>query len=332
MNSDSPVHNPSRESGSVPRRWIVLIGLSLSVTACNPGSLDHLQNGERRDAGRGDSPRFDSATLDMNRLAPDAVANDPPDFGGVVEVVDVAGLSNPEPLDAEGGVDVNLGAEGDAIREDDGPEDDVAQAIDGVETETGLGGREDSGGRQGRGGGSGGGGASGGTGGSVGTGGVVGSGGTVRTGGVLGRGGIVGTGGVVGSGGAISVRPDAELKPADALVDVGEPACGGVADAQICWYLAKSGESCATFCAFHGGASPQAASHVGIASQGGSAQECGRLLSLLGTSGTVFSISRSDGEGAGCGVALGIHWYVMSPAYSENARVSNAQLVCGCLR
>jgi hypothetical protein len=136
----------------------------------------------------------------------------------------------------------------------------------------------------------------------------------------------------VGSGGATAVNPDADPDPVDAFVDVREPPprCGGVSDSQICWYLGKSGESCATTCATRGGSSPQAAAHVGNGSQGGSAQECSRLLSLLGISGSVLSATAD--EGVGCAVALGLHWYVTSPAYSDNARLASVQVVCGCLR
>ena len=79
----------------------------------------------------------------------------------------------------------------------------------------------------------------------------------------------------------------------------------GIRDAGICWYFGELGASCAATCTDHGGPSPQAASHVGIESQGGSLDECIRLLGLLGMTGTVYSGSRSDGQGLGCHVIPG---------------------------
>ena len=147
-----------------------------------------------------------------------------------------------------------------------------------------------------------------------------------------GSGGGKGSGGAIGSGGATTL--DADLHPADVASDVRDPSpeCNGVADSKICWYVGRAGDSCATSCASHGGTSSQAASHVGNATQGGSAQECSRLLSVLGLSGPLISTARAEDEGVGCAVALGLHWYVTSPAYSDVAKIASVQLVCGCLR
>jgi hypothetical protein len=110
-------------------------------------------------------------------------------------------------------------------------------------------------------------------------------------------------------------------------------ACAGVLDSGICWYQGGPGASCATTCSTHGGPSPQAASHVGIASQGGSSNECTRILGLLGMTGTVTSGTRSVGEGVGCHVFPGpAYWWLSSPAYSDTASLPNVRIVCGCAR
>jgi hypothetical protein len=162
--------------------------------------------------------------------------------------------------------------------------------------------------------GSGGVGTTGGTGGGGGTGGRTASTGGTGTGGSPSTGGAS-SGGTMSTGGTSSAG------------------CAGVLDSGICWYYGALGASCATTCATHGGSSPQAPSHVGVASQGGSLSECTRLLGLLGMTGTVNSGTRSDGQGVGCHVFTGpAYWWLSSPAYSATARDSNVRIVCGCVQ
>ncbi len=308
-----------------------LAALALLWATCSASSLDYLRNGQSRDAGvsdgRGDGTSSrDSAALDVNGSAFDAIASVGLDGPGVVGA-DVADHIDSESVDGEAWIDAHAESDAKGGSDSAGVEADVALARDAKEAGTGLDGRNGSGGARGTGGVVG-------SGGARGTGGVVGSGGARGTGGVVGSGGARGTGGVAGGGGATGLPMDAGSSGTDAIPDVSDPLprCGGVADSEICWYLGRAGDSCVTSCAGHGGTSSLTASHIGNAAQGGSAQECGRLLSLLDGSGTVLSTSRSEDEGVGCVVALGLHWYITSPAYSDSARITGVERLCGCLR
>ena len=111
--------------------------------------------------------------------------------------------------------------------------------------------------------------------------------------------------------------------------------CGGVESSAVCWYLGELGASCQATCAPHGGTSPKAPSHVGIASQGGSLDECIKLLGLFSLTGRVYAGSRSDGQGVGCHVIPGApdpYFWLSSPAYSDTASLPDARIVCGCER
>ena len=57
-------------------------------------------------------------------------------------------------------------------------------------------------------------------------------------------------------------------------------------------------------CANRGGMSPQAASYVGVTSQGGSQAACQAIVNALGLIGTVQSGLRFDGQGLGCKAAV----------------------------
>ncbi len=160
-----------------------------------------------------------------------------------------------------------------------------------------------------------------GSGGIAGTGGAGGAAGTVG-GGAAGGGGRPGTGGGGTDGGLADTRP-----APDSSLD-----CAGVLDSRICWYLGRAGESCTTTCATHGGTSADAAGHVGTAAQGGSEEECGRILNLLGQEGILLSGTRSDGKGLGCFAALGARWWLSSPPYTDNVMYESVQIVCGCVR
>jgi len=130
-----------------------------------------------------------------------------------------------------------------------------------------------------------------------------------------------------GGDGAPDAPPDGGADAADV-----PRGCRGVADSGICWYLARSSESCASTCAAHGGTSPAAAGHVGTASQGGVARECYRLLDLVTSPGLEVTDSRSGDDGLGCYVSLlGLHVWLSSPSYDPSATLLGAQPLCGCM-
>ena len=140
--------------------------------------------------------------------------------------------------------------------------------------------------------------------------------------------GIAATGGQAGAGagGAASGgRPGV-----DAGAGGSTESCSGAARGGICWYLGAPGSSCQQVCASHGQPAPEAASHVGTTSQGGSLTECGALLGLLGVNGAPTSGTRSDGIGLGCHVYSAVPWWLSAPNFSVSASHASAQLVCGC--
>jgi len=160
----------------------------------------------------------------------------------------------------------------------------------------------------------------------------VASGGGVATGGA-GTGGVAtgGTGGVATGG----VRSGGRLGTGGALG--GQMACDpeGKMDASICWYQGAVGASCNEACSTHGGPSPKAASHVGSSAQGGSLDECARLIALLGMTGSTISGSSTTGDGLGCLSSPRlprIYIWFSDPDFDPAAKNKDVQLVCGCLR
>jgi hypothetical protein len=154
-----------------------------------------------------------------------------------------------------------------------------------------------------------------------------GSGGTVSaTGGAA---GAAATGGQSGSGAGGSAASGGVGADAGAGGRTGS--CAGPTRGGICWYLGGQGSSCQQVCAIHGQPAPEAATHVGTASQGGSLAECKILFGLLGVGGAPANGTRSDGVGLGCHVyensAL---WWLTSPNFSVSASHASAKLVCGC--
>jgi len=107
-------------------------------------------------------------------------------------------------------------------------------------------------------------------------------------------------------------------------------ACAGILSSAVCWYLGAAGESCDQVCSPHGQVVPDAASFVGMPAQGGSAEECGLLLNLLGVNATVQSGQRTDGSGLGCHVYMAVPWWLSAPAYTSTASEPLARRVCGC--
>lgn len=170
------------------------------------------------------------------------------------------------------------------------------------------------------------------------TGGVAGT--TSKTGGAAsgGAAGSAATGGQAGAasgGAAAGGKPGTDAGVADAgVADAGaggsSGSCAGPARGGICWYLGPLGSSCQKVCASHGQPAPEAATHVGTASQGGSLSECGILLGLLGVSGAPANGTRSDGLGLGCHVYNTAPWWLSSPNFSVSASHASAKLACGC--
>jgi len=318
---------------------VVALAIVTGLTACNPGSLDGLQNGHRSDSGAPDLPSlkrdgevFEVQTdtsivqigetpkaLDVqpkDSTIPDEPAS-PEDRAADKDRLDGARLPTLDSADTIEQDAPSLDLSGNCAEvEDDGAattfldagEDDGPGGSFGTGG-TGAGGGDGTGGDRGSGGGSGG---------------VTGTGGS---GGSTGAGGKPGAGGMTGSGGTVTM-PDAA---SDARRDAPRP-CAGVADSEICWYLGRAGDSCANACANHGGTSAQAPSHIGTPAQGGSLSECSRLLSLLGIQTQVTSGTRSDGLGFGCHLFGSEPWWLTSPAYSDTVKNPVVQFVCGCLQ
>jgi hypothetical protein len=155
------------------------------------------------------------------------------------------------------------------------------------------------------------------------TGGTAGT--TLTTGGTS---ATVATGGQAGAG-AGGAGTDGGPGP-DAGSDGSSISCAGPARGGICWYLGELGRSCQQVCASHGQAAPEAASHVGTVSQGGSLSECATLFGLLGVGGVPTSVSRSDGLGLGCHLYNQAPWWLRTPNFSASSSYAKATLVCGC--
>jgi hypothetical protein len=315
------------------------LAIASAWLACNPNSLDGLDNGRRTDGGT-----RDGVLLTRDGAVPDVQVDSravegfdtwplpdlrPEDLSAPDQSTDLPDLApDTNDLDVPTAPDSVDAVELDATSVDEAPLD-AAQVTDGAFVDS-----EEAGevvGPVGTGGASGSGGSGafsddGGDSGAVeGSGGVTGSGGSAGT---LGSGGEPGSGGAPGSGGTVTV-PDAATDAADARPP--RP-CAGISDSGICWYLGRAGDSCANACANHGGTSPQAASHVGTSAQGGSLSECARLLSLLGVRASVAEGNRSDGLGFGCHVFGNDPWWLTSPPYNDTSKSAAVQIVCGCVQ
>jgi len=111
--------------------------------------------------------------------------------------------------------------------------------------------------------------------------------------------------------------------------------CAGVAALAACWYLGKYGESCTQTCGGHGGFDPQTTRLMGVATQGGSIDNCkGVMTALRGTPTIVSNGTRPTGQGIGChlfGSANPQAWWLRSPDFSPDAAVGNSSLACSCL-
>jgi hypothetical protein len=128
------------------------------------------------------------------------------------------------------------------------------------------------------------------------------------------------------------VEPDVLAEVADEPDAAAEPTCGGLTMWDVCWYLGEANESCNTTCGAHGGHSDGSAGHVGSASQGGSAEDCGTLLAALGHEGDVTAGSGVDGKGLGCHRWNdGVLYWVEDIDLDPEASHPPAQVVCGCV-
>jgi hypothetical protein len=222
------------------------------------------------------------------------VANKTVPDARVLDASSISDSSNPKTPDAGLGADTVSAAGG-------------GKADAGTTAQGGSGGHSSSGGSTSSSGGTSG---SGGVSASAGSGG--GAGGQSATGGHAGS--MGGNGGSGGSSGSTT-----------------SPACSGVLYAGICWYLGSDGSSCQDACASHGQTSPNAASHVGTKTQGGSLAECAKILGLLGITGTPSITLRLDGRGLGCYQKTNSNsWWLSAPDYGATASLGSVRRVCGC--
>jgi hypothetical protein len=331
-----------------------MTGLVCTQAACSLQNLDYLRNGERRDGALG-------GNQETGTFSPDMASRD----GTLLDTThwDSAGLGN---FDLDGpildglftehnqGMDASIpdvalldGAEPDAPLPDapanlDSTNPAKLDANSGADTASGgTTGTTDAGTPQG-GAGAGGNtaiGGHGGTGGGTGTGGAGGT--SLMDGGVdkdtatggqagSGTGGATNTGGTGGAS-LMDGGEEGDTATVEVGMDVGTDTttCSGVPHAGICWYLGPQGNSCQQVCASHGVPAPEAASHVGTATQGGSNAECKLLLGLLGSSGTPQNGTRPQG-GLGCHLYSGAPWWLESPNFSISASDPDSRLVCGC--
>jgi hypothetical protein len=99
----------------------------------------------------------------------------------------------------------------------------------------------------------------------------------------------------------------------------------------MCWYLSDAGESCEEACRGHGGVDRRAAMYIGAASQGGSPEQCGKILRALGVWQSVHTGSRSDGLGLGCHRWNdGEPWWLKDTEFDASAKKAEAERVCAC--
>jgi hypothetical protein len=163
------------------------------------------------------------------------------------------------------------------------------------------------------------------------------SGGTYQTGGTIQTGGGVSLGGA----GGVAGRSAAPQGGAGGLGgQIAQGGAGGgtrcssnaVSYAGICWYLGGAGSTCDQVCASRGQLAPEAAMHVGTASQGGSLTECSKILSLLGTVAVPSSGKQVSGNGFGCHLYGGSPWWIESPDFSSAAKAPEVRIVCGCVK
>jgi hypothetical protein len=324
----------------------VLAGLFCLQAACSLTSLDYLKNGGQPDSATGsdqdiavstpDTASPGSPLLDAHQedsTVPDvAVIDAPPATDSLSHDSLVAETSTPGTAGLDSALlDATVADKTvpdarvlDASLTSDTKTPDAGLGADTVSAAGG--GKADAGTAQGGSGGhSSSGGSTSSSGGTSSIGGASSSGGTSNTGGAHSSGGSAGaqsaTGGHAGSAGGNGGSSGSTTSPA----------CSGVPYAGVCWYLGPDGSSCQDACASHGQTSPNAASHVGTKTQGGSLAECAKILGLLGITGTPSSTLRLDGRGLGCyQKANSNSWWLSAPDYGATASLGSVRRVCGC--
>ena len=283
--------------------------LDLAVIDAHPATDSLLHDSLVADTSTPVTTGLDSALLDAT--AADKTAPDAPVF----DASSILDSFNPKAPDAGLGADTVSAAGG-------------GKADAGTTAQGGSGGHSSSSGNTSSSGGTSG------SGGASSTGGASGSGGTSSTGGAHSSGGVsasAGSGGSAGGQGATGGHAGSTGGSGGNSGSTTSPACSGVLYAGICWYLGSDGSSCQDACASHGQTSPSAASHVGTTTQGGSLAECGKILGLLGITGTPFTTFRLDGRGLGCYQKTNNNsWWLSAPDYGATASLGSVRRVCGC--
>jgi hypothetical protein len=97
-----------------------------------------------------------------------------------------------------------------------------------------------------------------------------------------------------------------------------------------CWFLGATGISCNDVCQDYGGYDA-ALSWVGTTQQGGSAERCDQLLTMLTSPGTTTKGRRSDGRGLGCHLYYDVRWWLNDPDFDPAAKWMNSRIVCSCV-
>jgi len=336
---------------------IAIIEILVCAQACNPQSLDYLESVQAQDGAIGDiesteespadgamqsgadigapasdssspdGPNIDSLVIDTrgeigNSQGQDGVTPETVRLDGAardlqgIDVLPIPDGSNSVKLDAAAGADAASGGSTGTL--------DAPSAQGGASGHISSGGViANTGGVANTGGGGGTSPIEGGDGGTVATGGQADTGGT-------GGGGPTPVDGGDGAGGSTATGGQGATGTSGTGGSTSTTTCAGVPRAGICWYLGPDGSSCQQVCTSHGQTAPDAPSHVGTATQGGSQAECATLFGLLGLTGTPEKGTRSDGQGLGCHIYGATPWWLTSPNFSATASHASAKLVCGC--
>lgn len=132
-------------------------------------------------------------------------------------------------------------------------------------------------------------------------------------------------------GGQLNDASEGGSAASEAGADAALPFCGGARLWDGCFYLSEVDASCRETCAAHGGLPADPARHVGIPSQGGSAEDCRQILLTLGHTAPVDVGYRDDGIGFGCHHwDDGHNWWLDDPPFDVDAKGYPVQVVCNC--
>lgn len=111
--------------------------------------------------------------------------------------------------------------------------------------------------------------------------------------------------------------------------------CSGAFVAGYCWYLGGFDQSCDSVCAPHGGYNVDTQAYTGASAQGGSRDNCQKVLRSLGQTASLHTSSRSDGLGLGCHRRRnGGLWWLTSPNENSASTTTDGsvQRACACYR